>query len=139
MLLWMDLTLLNVLLKISRWTGLGLNGQRKKGEELNMIAMQKTSSHHLWTWMSSLGSPNARVQRKCGMYLKSHERGRMMWRDTKAKNIKSYDMPFSSILNVLLCRWSLDLFHSLLLPDNPLLIVAIKCLTTRKLLNIDQF
>jgi len=43
----MDHILLNVLLKISRWTSLGVNGLMKKGEELNMIAMPRISSIHL--------------------------------------------------------------------------------------------
>jgi len=63
----MDHILLNVLLKISRWTSLRVNGLMKKGEELNMIVMPRTSSLHLSVWMNFLGSPNVRMQRKCGM------------------------------------------------------------------------
>ena len=33
--------------KISRWTSLGVNRLMKKGEELNMIEMPRTSSLHL--------------------------------------------------------------------------------------------
>ena len=43
----MDPTLLSILLKMCRLTSLGLNGQRKRGEEFNMIAMIRISSLHL--------------------------------------------------------------------------------------------
>jgi len=78
---WMDLTLLNMLLMINRLTSLGLSGQRIKEGKLNMTALQRTSSHHPWTWTSSLEFPNAKVPKKCGRCLKWRMKGLMMWRE----------------------------------------------------------
>jgi len=66
----MDHILLSILLKMCRLISHELNGLRKKGGEINMIAIQRISSLHLSTWMSFFVFHNARVPRKCGRFLK---------------------------------------------------------------------